>query len=326
MDAPGLISAAALGLLTATTGVSWSQTTPPAVAASSVRSVPPVNAKGTTLGQIAQQLTKGSGIAVVTDSSLLSAPVTFTSLGGALDAVLTQLTPALPPGVTIRAALVPDTGVAPDGDAVAALLKAQDAFAAKPSVSGAKGAAVSSSAPTVPTRPTFTPGKFDLLGQQVTLDEAATKIADLHLRPVYVIVRNRPAVDPVAKMTAMQAEAMKAWSSMTPDQQKQAMQIQFNAMMNGTPADRQAMIGQMAQQGAAIMGMMQQMPPDQQKQIQQEFMNALGQNGMMPPPGGGSGRRQPSAAVTSVIVEEAPWVEDRETDGYRKRIDVDRTA
>ena len=178
------------------------------------------------------------------------------------------------------------------GDAVAALLKAQDAFAAKPaSVAGTVGTPAVLVAAMTP--PTFTPGKFDLLGQQVTLDEAATKITDLHLRPVYVIVRNRPATDPVAKMTAMQAEAMKAWASMTPDQQKQAMQFQFSAMMNGTPADRQAMIGQMVQQGATIMGMMQQMPPDQQKQLQQEFMNAIGQSGLMPP--GGGGRRQPPA-------------------------------
>jgi hypothetical protein len=218
-------------------------------------------------GQVVARMAKDSGFAVVADSAATNAPVALQSIGGSLDTVLGQLLAVMPPGTVVRAALVP-AATKPDGDAIAAFLKAQDA--------------VSRPLMTVP-RPAFTPGSFEVLGQRLTLAEAAPLIQSLNLRPVYLVSLPKPPADPIAKMGTLQAETMRQWQSMSPDQRKEAAIQQFQGILNMEPTERQAMLGQMMQQGVAVIQMIKTMTPEQQQSFQQEMMQAMRGSGLIPP-------------------------------------------
>ena len=289
MGRNGVVLASVMGLmamsLSALPTSARAQTNAQANVTATAKSVPAMDVKGMSLGLIADRLSKASGVAVVTDSAMASAPVTFASAGGGLDAVLTQLAAVLPPGATIRAALIPDDGTKPDGDVIAALLRAQDALAPKAAASattattGTAGAAKTT---------LFTPGHFDVLGQQVTREQAAGTITDLHLRPVYAVIQQRPDGNPVAKLAALQTAAMKLWAQLTPDQQKQAMAIQFNSMMSMEPAERAALLGQIMQPNMYFMSMIQSMPDDQRNEMMKEMIGAVANSGAFPASGKGA--------------------------------------
>ena len=221
--------------------------------------------------QIAAKLTKASGMTVLTDASIAGLPVTFSSVGGSLDMVLKQLWAKLPTGSVVRAALVPETAVTGqeiDGDRISAFLKAQDALIP---------------ATRSMTHPDPATAVFDLMGQGVTLDAAAATIANLHLKPVYLLTVPKPSTDPVAKLSAMSAESMRQWQNMTPDQRKASAEQQFHNMMNMEPGERQAMLGQMMEQAGYMIKMIQGMSPEEQQSFQQEAMKAMKGSGILPP-------------------------------------------
>jgi hypothetical protein len=247
------------------------------------KSVANVKVTDIALAQVVLRLTRESGVTVVAESTLATRPITVSATGGSLESVLTKLASALPKGAVIRATLTPQPDIttlngAADGDAVATLLRAQDVFAPKPP------AGIEVVKPQA-----FVPGKFEFMGQMVTLAEVAPQIAALHLRPVYVVMMQRPALDPVSKLSSMQTAAMHEWANMTADQRKEAMELQFHSMMNMDPADRVAMLGQMMDQGKYMMQMMQSMPPDQMKQFMSEITQTANASGIIPKgPGAGT--------------------------------------
>jgi hypothetical protein len=207
--------------------------------------------------------------------------IDFTTIGGSLDTVLSELSAVLPPSGTVRAILLPNSpakDAAPDGDAVVAYLTAQDALVKAAHVSAKPGGDASATATDPATA--FVPGEFEALGRRLSKDKAAAMSADMNLSPVYLVSVSRPPADLVSKMGALQAEALRNFAAMTPDQRKQAMEQQFNDMMNMDKGARQAMLSQMMDQGAYMVNMMKNMPPAQLQEFQNEMMSAMQNSGM----------------------------------------------
>ena len=263
---------------------------PPAITVTSLttltapRPLPAARFNQTATGQVALRLSRAAGVSVLADSSVSTMPVTVNTTGGTVETVLPQIVATLPKGAMIRAVLVPDGPAALDGDAVSRYLIAQDTF----STAGVKPALANKTAPAA----AFVPNTWEVLGQKLPLDKALSLASGLNLRPVYLVTIPRTGLDTVGKMSMMQAESMRMWAGMTPDQRKTLMEGQFNNLMNMDAGDRQAMLGQMMQQGVMFMQKMQSLTPEQQKTLQQEFAGAARNAGLPMPPGAGGPKGQ----------------------------------
>lgn len=240
----------------------------------SVKALPALRFQNRTASDVATQLSKVSGTPVVVDRLLANVPITLATTGGTLDSVLAKMTALLPKGVkTYRVmlpALAPNAPL-PDGEVVASLARAQEEM-----VYPVMGAKVERTTDSV-----------NVLGRILPADKAEAVIAALDLKPVYLLAMPAKEMDGVQKMAAMQAEGLKLWLSLSPEQQTEAVGQQFDMLMNMDPDTRRAMFGQMQQQGAVMRQKLQALPDAQRRQF---FLDVTGgkSDGTNIPQGGGA--------------------------------------
>jgi hypothetical protein len=222
--------------------------------------------------EVVAQLSKQAGVTVVADSRVSLAQVTLQTIGGTLGKVLGEVTAQLPKGTVVHKVMLPAfaPNVTADGDLIVATYLTQEKL-----VGNVMGAKVERSA-----------GDINVLGKILSAEKAAPIIDTLELKPVYVLTIDNND-DPVARANQLQSEGMRLWAQMTPEQRSRMMDEQFNGLMNMEPSARQAIIGQMMQQGLQMMQKMQQLPPDQQRKLGEEFRQAV-PPGMIKQGGGGN--------------------------------------
>ena len=236
--------------------------------------------------EVAARLSRSTGVLVLADKTVATAPVTLDVPAGPLDAALARVAAVLPKGTVVKKALLPAPspgGPAPDGDQVAALVAAQEALAAS---GGRKD-------------PATAPGEeINVLGKRLSGDKAATVITALDLRPVYLLTNPAAADDPVQKMNAAQLDSMRLWLGMTPEQQTAVVDQQFNALMNMDPAMRQQLFSQQRQVMQGFFQRIQGLPEEQRTQFFREMTGGRWDGTGMPPrrdnpEGTGGDPRQP---------------------------------
>lgn len=231
--------------------------------------VPALRLGLSSLAAIAARLSRESGVRVVADRTVASQRVRLETVGGPLERVLEQVIAQLPAGTALRKVLLPPTlpGANVEGDLVAALVQAQDALLR-------------------PISGPATPGPADvvLLGRIVPAAQAAGVGAALDLHPLYLLTNPRAANDPLGRAHQLQAENLKLWMSLTPQQQQALAEQQFDSLFNMDPSLRRAMMQQMMQLSLGIMQKMQQLSPEQRQSFLDDIRNALPPGSV---PGGG---------------------------------------
>ena len=246
-----------------------------AVGAPQTRAVPPLRLAAVPAQMAAAQITQATGVTVLTDSTVGLVPVTFSTGGGDVESVLQQIIKVLPKGAAVRTILLPafsPKAALPSGDDVISLYGTQEKLVAP--VMGAKAATNPDGAASV-----------NVLGKLLSREQAAPIIAALDLRPVYVLTNAQAGDNLVAQSSKLQAEGLRLWMAMTPDQRAQAAEQQFDSLMNMDSATRQAMFGQAMQSAQAIGNKINSMSPEQKAAFFSEIKNAL----PAPPPGAGAG-------------------------------------
>ncbi len=163
-------------------GAALAQTTPP----------PIKQAAGKPVREIVAALGKASGVAVLIDSSLLAEKTTFKETEvtpETLEAVLDRLVKTLPQGTAWAKAYLPEPPVGKKytGDAVAQFILAQATLFGKAGASE--------------------PGKIELLGKALPTEQLQPLMADLKLKPYYVL-RNSQRPKFVAGMPGMGGAVM----------------------------------------------------------------------------------------------------------------------
>lgn len=285
-------------------GVAWAQTQGVAPAQTPAENInakplPALRFDKTPLTEAAAAMSK-VGVMVVADNMAGSLPVTLQAPAGTrLDAALSSLLDVLPDGVTLRLVAVPTGDKAPDGDAVRRLLAAQDALRPlKDRLSSSPGVADAGSPPSANTTPVTkatVPTEISVAGRLLPLDKAAPTLATLGLRPVYLLSNPRSGAA-IARATELENERLQLWMEMTTDQRKQAMDSALSNLLNMDSSTRQALFGQMQQQGMAMFQKIQSLPPDQRSQFWRDITGGRF-DGNLPPgaafPGGGTGQTKP---------------------------------
>ncbi len=227
----------------------------PAVAAQvPTKPVPAFKIDHTLAREVAAQLTKTTGATVVTDSTTGLLPVTMSTVGGPLPTILDQVVKTLPKGVVVRVVMLPALAgktLMPSGDDIAALYLSQEHIVV----------------PVMGGKVERTEKSINVLGKILDEDKALPIIAALDLRPVYLITNPDAGDNPVSKSAQLQAEGMRLWQSMTPEQRAQSAERQFDALLNMDSPTRQAMFSQFAQVGQTIAQKMQTMPAEQRQQF-----------------------------------------------------------
>ena len=194
-----------------------------------------------------RNLSRGSGVTVLADSSLAEVqgaqpkePTTAQNLESQLD----ELVKALPRGTTWAKVMLPVSTRLYRGDDIADFLDAQNRLFGK--------------------KPPVEPGTVEVLGQKLNAEKATPVVSNLNLKPVYVLVNH--------SARAGRAVGLSANGQPDPNQMIQSF-------MNMDPAARQKMMqGMMQQMG----GMIQNMSPDQRM----EFFRSM-RGGLQGGPGGG---------------------------------------
>ena len=226
-----------------------------------------------TLFQVTERLSKESGVRVAVDKTLLTAPVTFQTIGGSLPAVLKELTAALPTGAEVKTTLLPAPGAAAlDGDAIATLVATEEAMLKKAAAgTGGNGG-----------------GAVPILGALVPAEKAASVVEAMNLEKVYLLTNPRAAQDPVQRSIAAQTDALRNWMGLTPEQRVSAMDQQIEGLINMDPAARRALFSQQMELGTKFMQKIQSLPEGQRKQFWSDITGGRWV-GSTPPPGGGGG-------------------------------------
>jgi|GEM_PF-2292736 hypothetical protein len=239
--------------------------------------VPAMVLERVTLAEAVTRIAKASGARVVVDRTLLTAPVTFQTLGGPLPVVLKELTARLPAGALVKTTLLPAPGAnALDGDAVAGLIAAEEAMlkAAAP----ARGA---------------TPPPVAIMGALVPAEKAPAVIEAMNLEAVYLLTNPNAILDPVQRSVMAQTDALRNWMGLTPEQKAAAMEQQLDALFNMDPAARRSLFSQQTELGMKFLQKVQSLPQDQQKQFWSDLTGGRWDGTMPPQPGGGAGGATP---------------------------------
>lgn len=227
--------------------------------------------------EAAARLTKETGTLILTEASVANTLVTLDIGRSTLEAALKQMSEQMPKGAAVRSVMLPKTApgaTAPDADVVASLIGTQEQLVG--SVMGAKVER--------------TTGSINVLGKILTADKAKPVIDALDLKPAFVVGIPGGGGDPLQRMTSLQAEGLKLWLGLNPDQQRAAMENQFDWLLNMDPNARRAMFGQMQQQAAVMMQKLQSLPPDQRRQFFLDITNGQFDGTTPPrPPGAGGG-------------------------------------
>ncbi|MGC4045895.1 MAG: hypothetical protein QM758_19055 [Armatimonas sp.] len=231
--------------------VGIAQAEPPAPPAVPKR-VPAIDLSQRTVKELAAKLTKESGFLVVADSTVANNRVSLNTVGGPLETVLQQLLAAMPKGSLIKKAHMPSaaaTSPDPNPEVVSILIQVNDALAA-PMNPG--------------TKPD--PDAVIVQGRIIPKDKAADVLAALDMKPVYLLTnpQGRSATQSFANM---QADIMRLWQNMTPEQRKASVERQWDDFMNMDPNARKAYMQQMMEQAVGISQKLQQLPPAQLKEL-----------------------------------------------------------
>lgn len=208
------------------------------------------------LREVAERLSRATGTLVVADKTVAAVPVTLNVGGETLDAVLQRVAKVLPEGALVKTVYLPafaPTAPAPDADKIAALVFAQEALMAG-------GASKNGTAEDIVIQ-----------GKRLGPDKAASVVAALELKPVYLLTNPKAASDPVEKLGAVQLESLRTWLEMTPEQQKTAVDQQFDALINMDPSLRQQIFAQQRQVMQSFFQKAQALPEDQRAQFFREM-------------------------------------------------------
>ncbi len=250
--------------------------------------VPTVNFAARPAQQVAASLSKSTGAIIVADRTVANRPITLNLLREPLSVALGRIVALLPAGTVVKKVMLPapPPGTpAPDGDQVAALVMAQEALyrpTGRPAVAAAA--------------PSLAPGEVDILGKRLSREKAAVVVTALELRPVYLLTNPQAAGDPTQKMSAAQAEMLRTWLGMSPEQQAQAADQQLDMLMNMDPALRRTLFAQQAVVMQKFGQRLQSLPPDQRRQLMLDMTGGRWDGTGTPPGaggGGGGGTRQP---------------------------------
>ncbi len=239
---------------------------PPAVPAVQKR-VPALNLEPMPAKKLAAELTKASGFLVVVDSTLANSRVSLSTTGGPLETVLQQLMANLPKGTVLKKTHMPSaaaTSPDPNAEVVSVLIQVNEALVA-PMNRGAR----------------LGPDTVIVQGRAIPKEKADDVLAALDMKPVYLMT-NPQAKSPGLSMANLQADMMRLWNNMTPEQRKEATERQWNDFVNMDPNARKAYMQQMMEQATGLMAKIQQLP-------KAELEGLFG--GLLPPGafGGGGG-------------------------------------
>lgn len=197
------------------------------------------------VADLVARLSQGAGVAIVADSTVreVRAPLPAEPTTAAnFEQQIADIVAALPEGATWAKLFLPApaSGRNYNGDDVAAYALAQV------KLFGPVGAS--------------TPGTVEVMGRKVPEGKAAAYVADLNLKPVYLITNPRTT----RATTADGRPTADQWAAMTPDQRQAYAQREAQNMLRMSPVQRQQM---MEQQRAVFGAMMSQMTPEQRAQM-----------------------------------------------------------
>jgi hypothetical protein len=239
---------------------------PAPAADASAAALPAMRFAGVTVKEAARRIQQAAGVAVVADRTVANLPLTLDLPGGVpLERALERVVAALPAGVAVKKVFLPPAvpAAAPgvvswDGDRVAALVMAQEGlFSPAKKTTAAEGTGVAAAGG----------GSVTVLGKPLSGDTAATVVAALELRPVYLLTNPAVANDPVQKMNAAQIEGLQNYLAMTPEQQTAFANQQLENLFNMDPALRQQLFAQQRQMMQGFMQRLQSLPDEQRAQF-----------------------------------------------------------
>ena len=226
---------------------------------------------------VAEALTKQTGIMVLSDSSAAAVPITFSASAISITEVVSGMA-KLVPGTMVRLVAVSQNEPAPDADLLSQMLRLQDALHPLKLTAGT-------------TAKTETLTEIEIAGRRVPLDTAGAVLATLKMQPA-LLLTNPTGDNITAKYARMQAEGLQAYLAMTPEQRLQAAEQQMNSLFNMDSGSRRALFGQMQGQTAAIMKKIDTLPTEQKKQFWRDLTNDKWDGTMptkpAPPAGGGN--------------------------------------
>jgi hypothetical protein len=222
------------------------QAQPPATSAVEPKPLPALKLNQVTVKQLAARLTKESGFLVVADTTLANNRVSLSTIGGSLETVLTQTLSLLPKGCLLKKTHMPSaaaTSPDPNPEVVSIIIQVNEALAT-PMNPGTKS----------------DPDALIIQGRMVPKEKAASVLAALDLKPVYLLT-NPQGRNAAQNFASMQADIMRLWQTMTPEQRKSAVERQWDDFMNMDPNVRKAYMQQMMEQSIGIVQKIQQLPP-----------------------------------------------------------------
>lgn len=247
------------GILLGGGAAAQAQDPPPQPPAAAPGNSTPQDGRTVPIATVLTSMTRGSGITVVADRSIMGEQVPMPSVqvtAENLEDSIATLVKSLPSGTVWAKLYLPlPRGGRFDGDAVA------DYALAQVKLYGNIGG-------------TTSPGTIEVMGQKVSPDRAEAVITALNLKPVYILV------NPARRGASADAAPASNWNAMTPEQRQQYAQTEAQRLMSMDPNSR---LQYFDQQRTIMMQMMQMMSPEQRAQM----LQGLGVQG-----GGPGGRNQ----------------------------------
>ncbi|MDX1934274.1 MAG: hypothetical protein SFU56_16860 [Capsulimonadales bacterium] len=239
--------------------------------------IAPMNADRTPVAELLPDLSKRVGIPILADSVVAATPVTFRT-GTLTLPELADGIARLIPGTVVRWVAVPAESPIPDADLLAQLCQMQEVTLATQTPTG-----------DTPRRP-----MLDVAGRRLSPEEAAPLLATLRLKPV-LLLSNPGSENLVGKSARLQAEGLRNYMAMSPEQRLRAIEQQIDNLLNMDPETRKALFGQMQSQATAVMKKINALAPEQRAQFFRDLTGGKF-DGNVPPaktPPAGESARQP---------------------------------